>query len=232
MKSPIDDVQRLKSHGFDDRAVHDAVQVVSYFNYITRIADGLGVEQEAFIQNGSRSYMNTVRSDENKKNLILNAGRRQSLKPAGSPRYKAFSDSLYKVSMLKLPKQTVLIAILVLMFLPTLAFSAVKDDLRERCLAAIESSGAGAKRSELKATVMDLPGGKYMFEFKDAAGGSFFCDICEDNNPKVQCGNIGLRLMHRPKDGEATIFQRNWTKNARIFCKRNYPKTKAEWRQS
>ena len=45
-----EDVQRLKNHGFDDRAVHDIAQVVSYFNYITRIADGLGVEQESFIQ--------------------------------------------------------------------------------------------------------------------------------------------------------------------------------------
>ena len=45
-----DDVAGLRSHGFDDRAVHDAVQVVAYFNYITRVADGLGVEPEDFIE--------------------------------------------------------------------------------------------------------------------------------------------------------------------------------------
>jgi len=28
----------------------DAVQVVAYFNYITRVADGLGVEPEDFIE--------------------------------------------------------------------------------------------------------------------------------------------------------------------------------------
>ena len=131
------------------------------------------------------------------------------------------------MSMLKLPKQTFLMAILVLMSLPTLAFSAVKDDLRERCLAAIESSGAGAKRSELKATVMDLPGGKYMFEFKDAAGGSFFCDICEDNNPKVQCGTIGLRLMHRPKDGEADDLPAELDKKCTYFLQKELSENKS-----
>ena len=44
------DVETLRQHGFDDRAVHDAVQVVGYFNYITRVADGLGVEPEDFIE--------------------------------------------------------------------------------------------------------------------------------------------------------------------------------------
>jgi alkylhydroperoxidase family enzyme len=42
-------LDRLRSEGFDDRAIHDAVQVIGYFNYITRIADGLGVEPEDFI---------------------------------------------------------------------------------------------------------------------------------------------------------------------------------------
>jgi uncharacterized peroxidase-related enzyme len=45
-----EDVEGLRAHGFDDRAVHDAVQVVAYFNYITRVADGLGVEPEDFIE--------------------------------------------------------------------------------------------------------------------------------------------------------------------------------------
>lgn len=44
------DLERLREHGLDDRAIHDAVQVIAYFNYITRIADGLGVEPEAFIR--------------------------------------------------------------------------------------------------------------------------------------------------------------------------------------
>jgi uncharacterized peroxidase-related enzyme len=43
------DLARLRAHGFDDRAIHDATQVIAYFNYITRIADGLGLEPEVFI---------------------------------------------------------------------------------------------------------------------------------------------------------------------------------------
>jgi NAD(P)H-hydrate epimerase len=41
------DVEALRAHGLDDRAIVDANQVVSYFNYVNRVADGLGVELEA-----------------------------------------------------------------------------------------------------------------------------------------------------------------------------------------
>ena len=44
------DLDMLRSHGLEDRAIHDAVQVIGYFNYITRVADALGVEPEGFIQ--------------------------------------------------------------------------------------------------------------------------------------------------------------------------------------
>lgn len=43
------DLNRLRREGLSDRAIHDAVQVIAFFNYITRIADGLGVEPETFI---------------------------------------------------------------------------------------------------------------------------------------------------------------------------------------
>ncbi len=44
------DLDALRAHGFNDRAIHDATQVIAYFNYITRIAESLGVEPEAFIE--------------------------------------------------------------------------------------------------------------------------------------------------------------------------------------
>jgi len=44
------DLDALRSVGFDDTGIHDATQVIAYFNYITRVADGLGVEPEGFIQ--------------------------------------------------------------------------------------------------------------------------------------------------------------------------------------
>ena len=39
----------LRKAGFDDRAIHDAVQVISYFNYINRVADALGVDPETHV---------------------------------------------------------------------------------------------------------------------------------------------------------------------------------------
>ena len=44
------DLDILREHGLDDRAIHDATQVTAYFNYITRVAEALGVEPEDFIQ--------------------------------------------------------------------------------------------------------------------------------------------------------------------------------------
>ena len=39
-------IDELREAGFDDRAIHDACQVVAYFAYVNRVADGLGVELE------------------------------------------------------------------------------------------------------------------------------------------------------------------------------------------
>ncbi|MDF1544034.1 MAG: peroxidase [bacterium] len=39
-------VDFLKSKGLSEHALHDIVQVASYFNYVNRLADGLGVELE------------------------------------------------------------------------------------------------------------------------------------------------------------------------------------------
>ena len=44
------DLDILRTLGLDDRAIHDATQVISYFNYINRVADALGVEPEDFIR--------------------------------------------------------------------------------------------------------------------------------------------------------------------------------------
>jgi uncharacterized peroxidase-related enzyme len=40
------DVDALRAHGLDDAAVSDAIQVVGYFNYVTRVADGVGIDDE------------------------------------------------------------------------------------------------------------------------------------------------------------------------------------------
>lgn len=41
------DLDELRQSGFDDAQITVASQVIGYFNYINRIADGLGVDPEA-----------------------------------------------------------------------------------------------------------------------------------------------------------------------------------------
>ncbi len=44
-----DDIDALRREGFSDEAILDATCVASYFNYINRMSDALGIElEEAF----------------------------------------------------------------------------------------------------------------------------------------------------------------------------------------
>ncbi len=43
------DLHTLREFGFSDRAIHDATQIIGYFNYINRVADALGVEPENWL---------------------------------------------------------------------------------------------------------------------------------------------------------------------------------------
>jgi alkylhydroperoxidase family enzyme len=40
------DVEALRSQGLDDVAIHEAIQVIAYFNYINRVADALHIDLE------------------------------------------------------------------------------------------------------------------------------------------------------------------------------------------
>ncbi len=40
------DIHHLRDVGLGDRGISDAAQVISFFNYINRIGDGLGVDLE------------------------------------------------------------------------------------------------------------------------------------------------------------------------------------------
>jgi uncharacterized peroxidase-related enzyme len=48
------DIATLRSAGFDDAAIHEAVQVVGYFNYINRVADAIDVELEPEMERDPR----------------------------------------------------------------------------------------------------------------------------------------------------------------------------------
>lgn len=44
-----DDVAALRTAGFTDRDILDIAEVVAYYAYVNRIADGLGVQTETWI---------------------------------------------------------------------------------------------------------------------------------------------------------------------------------------
>ena len=50
------DVIALRELGFGDRAVLDIAQVVAYYAYVNRIADGLGLSLESYWADGKEDY--------------------------------------------------------------------------------------------------------------------------------------------------------------------------------
>ena len=49
-------LQGLRAAGFSDRAILDIAQVVAYYAYVNRIADGLGVSLEPYWSEGREDY--------------------------------------------------------------------------------------------------------------------------------------------------------------------------------
>ena len=50
------DIVDLRVAGFDDRAILDIAQIVAYYAYVNRIADGLGVALESYWSEGKQDY--------------------------------------------------------------------------------------------------------------------------------------------------------------------------------
>lgn len=40
------DVDALRAHGWNDAAIHDAIQVIAYFNYVNRVSEAVGTDPE------------------------------------------------------------------------------------------------------------------------------------------------------------------------------------------
>lgn len=51
------DLEHLRSQGATDEEIHNCVQVTAYFNYINRIADGLGVDLEPGMREGAPEHL-------------------------------------------------------------------------------------------------------------------------------------------------------------------------------
>lgn len=50
-----EDVSALRSHGLTDEQLVDAVHCISYFNFINRVLDGLGVDPEPSMRYGKEA---------------------------------------------------------------------------------------------------------------------------------------------------------------------------------
>jgi len=50
------DLETLRRHGLTDRDILDAVEIVSYFNYINRVADALGIDPEPEMREALSSW--------------------------------------------------------------------------------------------------------------------------------------------------------------------------------
>jgi len=54
------DMESLRSAGFTDQNIFDVVVIVAYFNFMNRIADGLGVVPELEKQESSERHLREV----------------------------------------------------------------------------------------------------------------------------------------------------------------------------
>ena len=76
-----------------------------------------------------------------------------------------------------------------------------KAAMRQRCLAAVAASGHPAAPKPTGENAYDAGPGNYLFEFKQPDG-SFFCQVCDDNDENATCASLGLELSFRPAQGE------------------------------
>jgi alkylhydroperoxidase family enzyme len=55
------DIERLRTAGLSDMAIHDLAQVVGLFNYYNRLADGLGIAIDEFAHPESADQLDSTR---------------------------------------------------------------------------------------------------------------------------------------------------------------------------
>jgi hypothetical protein len=108
------------------------------------------------------------------------------------------------------------------------AASPVKQALRERCLAAIAANDPGVKASTLNETMgMESGGGRYLFELKQADGARFVCQVCDEANPSINCGMLGLRLGYQPAGGETRDLPAELDRRCAYFLQKEVTRSPA-----
>lgn len=74
--------------------------------------------------------------------------------------------------------------------------------LDQRCRASITASGTAA--TGLKETMGVAMGDSgWLFQYGAVDGGTWSCQVCDDDDPAAECGSKGLMLSLRPASGEA-----------------------------
>jgi len=56
-------LEPLRQNGLSDRDILDAVEVISYFNYINRVADALGIDPEPEMQQAYEKWQANSEQD-------------------------------------------------------------------------------------------------------------------------------------------------------------------------
>jgi uncharacterized peroxidase-related enzyme len=62
-KMTVSDINGLRDAGWSDEQIHIATQVVAYFNYINRIADALGVDNESWMSPPKEQWLASKAND-------------------------------------------------------------------------------------------------------------------------------------------------------------------------
>ena len=94
-----------------------------------------------------------------------------------------------------------LLAVLLCLIGPGAALAQGKAALRDRCLKAIADSGKSAEGATFSENATSIGESAFLFQFA-SANGNFFCQVCDDSNPKIDCGSMGLILNYRGQDGK------------------------------
>lgn len=78
----------------------------------------------------------------------------------------------------------------------------VREALVARCRRAAAESGKTADAAKLESAVTPLSASRILVQLTDAQG-AFTCQVCDDTDPGVNCGTMGLQLSHKGADGQS-----------------------------
>jgi hypothetical protein len=81
----------------------------------------------------------------------------------------------------------------------TAAMRAMKKQLEGRCDAAIASSGKVMGKASSRQVTL-LSASRFLVQQADK-GGEFSCQVCDEDDPKINCGSMGVLLSYTPKGG-------------------------------